>query len=132
MEVNLLDKMLTAYREQRVAVTIMLQNKVRLSGRIKAFDNYVIVLENQSNAVVYRHAVSNVFPSPAAAQPRPAQQRTDQARPAPRTERTAAPASSGKKPQKPAGKAPASPEAGINTGMREGLLRWMQEQKAPK
>jgi hypothetical protein len=36
------------------------------------------------------------------------------------------------KQQHPAPKAAAAADTGINSGMKEGLLRWMQEQKAAK
>jgi hypothetical protein len=110
----------------------VLQNKVRRSGRIAAFDNYVIVLDGQKNEIVYRHAVSCLFPASAAEQARPAPQRIEQQRPAPRAEKRSAPAAAAQRTHKPSSKAPASPEPGINTGMKEGLLRWMQEQKSAK
>jgi host factor-I protein len=136
MDVNLLDKMLTAYREQKTPVTIVLQNKARVSGKVQAFDNYVIVLENGRNEIVYRHAISSLSPGTAVEQTRPAQQRPEQAIPAPRPAKQAAPASHKQKAGKTVPLAPktsaASAEHNINTGMKEGLLRWMREQKASK
>jgi hypothetical protein len=43
------------------------------------------------------------------------------------------PAAAKDKQARPQHKATAAPpESGLNTGMKEGLLRWMQEQKAGK
>jgi RNA chaperone Hfq len=58
MECNLLDRMLNSYLESQMPVTITLQNKIRVSGKIRAFDSYVIVVEGQKREIVYRHAVS--------------------------------------------------------------------------
>ena len=47
METNLLDRMLNSYLAGQIPVTITLQNKIRVSGKIRAFDSYVIVMEGQ-------------------------------------------------------------------------------------
>ena len=132
METNLLDSMLTAYRDQKTAVTFVLQNRASVSGTVRAFDNYVIILEGPKIEIVYRHAVSSLAPAAAGEAPRPVQQRAEQPKPLPRPE--SRPASRPRqKPDKTPPKAAASPvEQNINTGMKEGLLRWMQEQKAGK
>ena len=126
METNLLDKMLSAYLAQKTLLSIVLQNKARLSGRIKSFDSYVIVLDNQKTEIVYRHAISSITPAPAA---QAAPKGVEQPRPAMRT-RTEAAAPVRQKPHKTAPRPAPAPEPGINTGMKEGLLRWMQERKA--
>lgn len=139
METNLLDKMLDLYRSQKTAVTIVLQNKARISGRISAFDSYVIVMESQKREIVYRHAISSVLPSAADEQaPQPREQKAGESRAASRpaaktTKYPAAHAPDRQKQARPAPKAvAASPEPSLNTGMKEGLLRWMREQKAGK
>lgn len=133
METNLLDRMLETYQTEQRAVTVTLQNKIRVTGRIKAFDSYVIVLEGQKREILYRHAVSCLAPSVPEEQKRPvpvSRPRPVQAKPAAR------PARSPK--QKPEQRQPqtmlsaAAGEPGINNSMKEGLLKWMQEQKAAK
>ena len=138
MDLNLLDSMLTAYRNEKTTVTFVLQNRTRISGTVRAFDNYVILLEGPKNEILYRHAVSSLAPAAAADAPRPAPLRTEQP-PAPRPARPEA-----RPPQKAAKQADKAPakalpkvaaapaEQSINTGMKEGLLRWMQEQKSSK
>ena len=140
METNLLDKMLSSYLSQKTPVTIVLQNNNRISGRIRMFDSYVIVMENQKNEIVYRHAVSSIVPTMFAEQARqPREHRGDQTKPASKPASKAA--SYPKQPvakDRPARSAPkvaATPppsDPGLSNSMKEGLLRWMQEQKAGK
>jgi host factor-I protein len=136
METNLLDKMLSMYRSQKAPVTIVLQNNARIFGRIGMFDSYIIVMENQRNEIVYRHAISSILPTVAAEQQH-REQKIAPARPAPRPApkpaRPAPPATARTRPPRPEHRPAAAPsESGLNTGMKEGLLRWMQEQKAGK
>lgn len=131
METNLLDRMLETYLDGRTPVTMTLQNKIRVSGKIKAFDSYVIVMEGQKREIVYRHAVSCICPSsipeqkrrpPASAHALPKRTPSRQAKSAQRRQ----------KPMQPRPLAVAGEEQGINSSMKDGLLRWMQEQKAAK
>jgi host factor-I protein len=135
METNLLDSMLTGYRDRKTAVTFVLQNQARVSGTVRAFDNYVIVLEGPKSEIIYRHAISSLAPSAAAAAARPAApQRTEQPKPAlrPQTRPAERPRQRTDKTPPPAAAAAAPAQQTLNTGMKEGLLRWMQEQKASK
>ena len=140
METNLLDKMLSSYLSQKTPVTIVLQNKNRVSGKIRVFDSYVIVMENQKNEIVYRHAISGLLPGLSAEQPRqPREHRGEQAKPVAKPAKKAATypkqASSKGRSSRPAPKAAAAAAAsdpGLSNSMKEGLLRWMQEQKAAK
>ncbi len=133
METNLLDRMLDAYQSEQKTVTVTLQNKIRVTGKIKAFDSYVIVLENQKREILYRHAVSCLAAYAADEQKRPAP--TCKPRPV-----QAKPATMPVKPstQKPRHRQPQTAlsaiagEPGLHNSMKEGLLKWMQEQKAAK
>ncbi len=127
MESNLLDRMLTTYLEAQTPVTITLQNKIRVSGKISAFDSYVIVMQGQKREIVYRHAVSCL--SAAVQEPR----RTSIVKTPSKPESHASkqPPRRTKQPPAPALVA-SSPQTSINTTMKEGLLRWMQEQKSAK
>jgi host factor-I protein len=134
MEVNLLDKMLNLFHSQKTAVTIVLQNKSRITGRIATFDSYVIVMENAKHEIIYRHAISSILPSGAEAHPQPVGQKTAPAKTvqkqAPKPARYPQQARSRPPRQEP--KAASASDSGLNTGMKEGLLKWMQEQKAGK
>ncbi|HUI68180.1 MAG TPA: RNA chaperone Hfq [Nitrospirota bacterium] len=130
MEANLLDRMLSSYQEAQIPVTVTLQNNIRVSGRIRAFDSYVIMMEGQKREILYRHAVASLSPSiqeeqrrPAPSH-RPAQDKTTpqsvKAFPKPRTAHP------------PATMHTSSGEQSINSSMKDGLLKWIQEQKAAK
>ncbi len=132
METNLLDKMLAAYHEESKPVTVTLQNKIRVSGKIKAFDSYVIVMDGQKREIVYRHAVSSLQALAAEEQKRPALvarpvQAVQKAKPAAKPVMHKP-----RQPQPHATLSAPSVETNINSAMKEGLLRWMQEQKAAK
>ena len=134
METNLLDRMLSSYMTERSSVTITLQNKIKVSGKIKAFDSYVIMMEKPKREILYRHAVASIALHlqeevkyvPAA--PRPAL--TSRPSPMKTTTRPAKPAAPKPRPQQQP--APVASEQNVSTSMKDGLLRWMQEQKAAK
>ena len=130
MEANLLDRMLSAYQESRVPVTVTLQNNIRVSGRIRAFDSYVIMMEGMKREILYRHAVASLSPSPQEEQRRPAPSHK------PTHARTASqPAKAFPKPRTVHPQATMSTSADeqkINSSMKDGLLKWIQEQKAAK
>jgi len=130
MEANLLDRMLSAYQDAQVPVTLTLQNNIRVSGRIRAFDSYVIILEGQKREILYRHAVASLSLSP----------QEDQKRPVPshkptQVRTTSQPAKAYQKPRSvhpPVTMTTSAAEQSINSGMKDGLLKWIQEQKAAK
>lgn len=129
METNLLDRMLNSYHATQTPISVTLQNKIRVSGRIRAFDSYVIVMEGQKREILYRHAISSIEPLAGEAQKRPA---PAAARPA-QAPRQPRPAAHMPRPSQPRpAVAATSGEQSLNTGMKEGLLRWMQENKAAK
>jgi host factor-I protein len=140
METNLLDKMLSSYLSRKTQVTVVLQNKNHISGRIRMFDSYVIIMENQKNEIIYRHAISSLLPALPAEQARqPREHRAEQAKPAsrpvPKTANYPKQAAAKARPSRHAPKAAAAAAAsdpGLSNSMKEGLLRWMQEQKAGK
>lgn len=60
---NLQDNFLNTLRKEHMPVAIFLVNGIKLQGRIDSFDQYVIVLKNAVNQVVYKHAISTIVPS---------------------------------------------------------------------
>lgn len=129
METNLLDRMLNVYLAEQIPVTVTLQNKIRVSGKVKAFDSYVIVMEGQKREILYRHAISSLTLAVQEVkkhQPAPI-------RPTPQKATARSQKSVAQKPRPAQNPAPiflSSAEQSINNGMKEGLLKWMQEQKA--
>ncbi|MEJ2314443.1 MAG: RNA chaperone Hfq [Nitrospirota bacterium] len=59
---NLQDTFLNQLRKERVPVLMYLTNGVRLKGVIKGFDNFVILLKETSQQLIYKHAVSTIQP----------------------------------------------------------------------
>lgn len=59
---NLQDTFLNQLRKERVPVLMYLTNGVRLKGVIKGFDNFVILLKDTSQQLIYKHAVSTIQP----------------------------------------------------------------------
>ena len=55
------DTFLNAARKERTVVTIYLVSGVKLSGRIRSFDKYALVLESgNQEQLIYKHAISTV------------------------------------------------------------------------
>lgn len=60
---SLQDPFLNALRKERVPVSIFLVNGIKLQGQIESFDQFVVLLRNTVNQMVYKHAISTVVPS---------------------------------------------------------------------
>ena len=61
---SLQDPYLNALRRERIPVSIYLVNGIKLQGQIESFDQFVILLKNTVNQMVYKHAISTVVPAP--------------------------------------------------------------------
>ena len=59
---SLQDHFLNQLRKEKMPVVIYLTNGVRLKGVIKAFDNFVILVKETSQQLIYKHAVSTIVP----------------------------------------------------------------------
>ncbi|OOF46553.1 RNA chaperone Hfq [Rodentibacter trehalosifermentans] len=59
---SLQDPYLNALRRERIPVSIYLVNGIKLQGQIESFDQFVILLRNTVNQMVYKHAISTVVP----------------------------------------------------------------------
>lgn len=57
------DPFLNALRRERIPVSIFLVNGIKLQGQVESFDQYVILLRNTVNQMVYKHAISTVVPA---------------------------------------------------------------------
>jgi host factor-I protein len=69
---SLQDPFLNQLRKERVPVSIYLVNGIKLQGQIESFDQFVVLLRNSVNQMVYKHAISTVVPSRNIKLPRPA------------------------------------------------------------
>ena len=54
---------LNALRKEKIPVSIYLVNGIKLQGQVDSFDQYVIILKNTVNQMVYKHAISTIVPS---------------------------------------------------------------------
>lgn len=58
---NIQDTFLNNARKDKVILTVYLMSGVKLSGRIKSFDKYSVVLEtNNQEQLIFKHAISTV------------------------------------------------------------------------
>jgi len=64
---NIQEAFLNNARKDKTFLTIYLMSGVKLSGRIKSFDKYSVVLEsNNQEQLIFKHAISTVVVSKAA------------------------------------------------------------------
>ena len=61
-QVNLQDIFLNQMRKEKIPVTMYLVNGARLAGTIKGFDNFVILMKQENQQLVYKHAISTIIP----------------------------------------------------------------------
>ena len=57
------DPFLNALRKEKVPVSIFLVNGIKLQGQIDSFDQFVVLLKNTVNQMVYKHAISTIVPT---------------------------------------------------------------------
>src|SRR3954466_2918398 len=58
---NIQDSFLNTARKDKAPITIYLLSGVKLSGRIRSFDKYSVVLEtNNQEQLIFKHAISTV------------------------------------------------------------------------
>ena len=58
---NIQDSFLNTARKDKVVITIYLLSGVKLSGRIRSFDKYSVVMEtNNQEQLIFKHAISTV------------------------------------------------------------------------
>lgn len=60
---SLQEPFLNALRKEHIPVSIYLVNGIKLQGQIESFDQFVILLRNSVNQMVYKHAISTVVPA---------------------------------------------------------------------
>jgi host factor-I protein len=61
---NIQEAFLNNARKEKMFLTIYLMSGVKLSGRIKSFDKYSVVLEtNNQEQLIFKHAISTVVVS---------------------------------------------------------------------
>ena len=56
------DPFLNVLRKAGIPVAVFLINGIKLQGQIDSFDQYVVLLQNSVNQMIYKHAISSIVP----------------------------------------------------------------------
>ncbi|HET9696788.1 MAG TPA: RNA chaperone Hfq [Terriglobales bacterium] len=81
---NIQDSFLNTARKEKSIITIYLMSGVKLTGRIRSFDKYSVVLEtNNQEQLIFKHAISTVVMPRGAHEPRPGMGEARSSAPAP-------------------------------------------------
>lgn len=57
---NIQDQYLNQSRKERVRVAITMMSGARLEGYIKSFDNFSVLLDANSDILLYKHAIATI------------------------------------------------------------------------
>lgn len=69
---NIQESFLNNARKEKAPVTIYLLSGVKLTGRIRSFDKFSLILENNhQEQLIFKHAISTVMTNRPAAAPAP-------------------------------------------------------------
>lgn len=60
--INLQDQFLNHLRRERTPVIIHILNGARITGIIKGFDNFCILLKGENQHLIYKHSVALIVP----------------------------------------------------------------------
>lgn len=83
---NIQDSFLNTARKDKAVITIYLLSGVKLSGRIRSFDKYSVVLEtNNQEQLIFKHAISTVVMARGVHMERPAPAHSASAAPSSQT-----------------------------------------------
>ncbi len=61
-QINIQDQFLNRMRKERVTVVVELITGERMEGLIISFDNFSLLIKNENERLIYKHAISSVFP----------------------------------------------------------------------
>ena len=69
---NIQDTFLNTVRKDKSPITIYLVSGVKLTGKIRSFDKYSVLLENNAQEqLIFKHAISTVVSGRGHVEPRP-------------------------------------------------------------
>jgi host factor-I protein len=63
--INLQDQFLNHLRKERTPVTVHILNGTKITGIIKGFDNFSILLKGENQHFIYKHSVAIIVPKKA-------------------------------------------------------------------
>ena len=62
---NLQNDFFNEARKSKITVTVFLGNGKKLTGRVKSFDKFTLLLDSpHGEQMIYKHAISTVCPAP--------------------------------------------------------------------
>ena len=61
VKINVQDQFLNQLRKARAKVDVLFVNGDKISGTIKSFDNFAIVIEAEKFHLIYKHAISTIL-----------------------------------------------------------------------
>jgi host factor-I protein len=98
---NIQDTFLNTVRKDKSPITIYLVSGVKLTGKIRSFDKYSVLLENNAQEqLIFKHAISTVVSGrPMGYEPRSTEPRSEARAVPPATEAVAVGASNGASPR---------------------------------
>jgi len=64
-QINLQDAFLNHVRKEKIPVTLNLTSGGPVEGVVKGFDNFVILIKNERQHLIYKHAINTIVPSKA-------------------------------------------------------------------
>jgi host factor-I protein len=60
---NYQELLLNAVRKENIPITIFLVSGFQIRGTVRAYDNYVIIIESEGKQqMLYKHAISTIIP----------------------------------------------------------------------
>ena len=60
--INLQDQFLNHLRKERTPVTIHILNGSKITGIIRGFDNFSILLKGENQHLIYKHSIAMIVP----------------------------------------------------------------------
>lgn len=60
--INLQDQFLNHLRKERTPVTIHILNGSKITGMIRGFDNFSILLKGENQHLIYKHSIAMIVP----------------------------------------------------------------------
>ena len=61
-QINIQDQFLNRMRKERVTVIIELITGEKIEGLITSFDNFSLIIKNENERLIYKHAILSVIP----------------------------------------------------------------------
>jgi host factor-I protein len=61
VKINVQDQFLNQLRKERAKVEVVFVNGNKVTGTIKSFDNFSIVIEAEKFHLIYKHAISTIL-----------------------------------------------------------------------